>query len=279
MSVSFPPIISTYIAKRKLTLKVLSFGKLFPILLTHPNTQHSPLSRVSLELSLQSRRVLGLTQGTLRDLLPAWCHIWFSRLNSSLVLISFPTKGRGFTIIKYTQRNVPHIWILLMKKGSPECSQQQLVTAQWVQPCLGKVVLSSKDAIRQNLWRRPGNYLLWSSLPDFVLPHSPFSISLLLILKYSFWFVYHLHHCMAWATSRIIEWNRHLLLSLGFWPFSGTPQAGNKTISPIPPISGLRGQQHWNLYDLISTFKKQSLHIKIRLPISFALDFHGNLCL
>ena len=51
MSVSLPTMIGTYTSKWRLSSKVLSFGKLFLIPLTHPNTQHPPLwGWVSVEL-------------------------------------------------------------------------------------------------------------------------------------------------------------------------------------------------------------------------------------
>ena len=52
MSVSLPTMIGTYTSKWRLSSKVLSFGKLFLIPLTHPNTQHPPLwvGVVSVEL-------------------------------------------------------------------------------------------------------------------------------------------------------------------------------------------------------------------------------------
>lgn len=54
MSMSFPLVIRADTAKWELSLKVLRLGELsFPTMLTHTNTEHSPL-RGSLELSYES---------------------------------------------------------------------------------------------------------------------------------------------------------------------------------------------------------------------------------
>lgn len=62
-----------------------------------------------------------------------------------LLIILLPIKGAGFTIIRIHKKTVPYV---LIKNTFPKCSQQQPVTAQQAQPCLGQVMLNPKDAVR-----------------------------------------------------------------------------------------------------------------------------------
>lgn len=93
MSVSFPTKIETYTSKWRLSSKILSFGKLFLIPLTHPNTQHPPLWERGGSDCRPLPSYCVWTEGDLTWPPAARCHIWFPRLNSSL--FRSPTKVVG----------------------------------------------------------------------------------------------------------------------------------------------------------------------------------------
>ena len=105
MSVSFPTMIRTYTSKWRLSSKVLSFGKLFLIQLTHPNTQHPPLWGVVCSRTRPSHCVWAWQRRTSLDLLPAQCHIWFPRLNSSL--FCSPSKVVGLPSLNTNKEMYP----------------------------------------------------------------------------------------------------------------------------------------------------------------------------